>query len=127
MKTVIVVSVLMLCLFGVMTSPAAAQAIGPICLRIIEFQEVAQFFALLTGGGQLILTGESITFGDAYSGSGYLSGSDFVFSVMSGLLPGLLEGVINLGTQQGFGSVTFADSGSIQNLTYATFSPPCNQ
>ncbi len=125
MRTLIVVSTLVLGLFGLMTAPAAAQATGPICLRIVEFDEVAQFFALATGGGQLVLTGENITFGDAYSGAGYLIGNDFVFSVVSGLLPGLLEGVINLGSRQGFGSITFADTGKIESVTYATFAPPC--
>ena len=125
MKTLIVVSTLALSLFGLMTAPVAAQATGPFCLRIVEFDEVAQFFALATGGGQVILTGENITFGDAYSGAGYLTGNDFVFSAVSGLLPGLLEGVINLGSNQGFGSVTFADTGKIESVTYATFAPPC--
>ncbi len=103
MKTLIVVSTLALSLFGLMTAPVAAQATGPFCLRIVEFDEVAQFFALATGGGQVILTGENITFGDAYSGAGYLIGSDFVFSAVSGLLPGLLEGVINLGSNRASG------------------------
>jgi len=125
MKTLIVASTLVLCLLGLMTAPAAAQATGPICLRIVEFDEIAQFFALATGGGQLILTGENITFGDAYSGAGYLIGSDFVFSAVSGLLPGLLEGVINLSTGQGFGSITFTDTGQIESVTYTTFAPPC--
>jgi hypothetical protein len=125
MKTLIVVSALALSLVGVMTAPAAAQATGPFCLRIVEFDEVAQFFALATGGGQVILTGENITFGDAYSGAGYQIGGDFVFTAVSGLLPGVLEGVIRLGTGQGFGSITFSDTGVIQNVTYATFPPPC--
>lgn len=125
MKTLIVVSTLTLSLLGLTTPPAAAQATGPICLRIVEFDEITQFFALATGGGQLILTGESLTFGDAYSGAGYLIANDFVFSAASGLLPGLLEGVISLSTGQGFGSVTFADTGTIVNLTYTIFAPPC--
>ena len=62
MKTLIVVSALALSLLGLMTAPAAAQASGPFCLRIVELEEVAQFFALATGGGQVILTGENITF-----------------------------------------------------------------
>ena len=125
MKTLIVVSTLALSLLGLRTAPVAAQATGPFCLRIVEFDEVAQFFVLATGGGQVILTGENITFGDAYSGAGYVIGSDFVFSAVSGLLPGLLEGVINLGSNKGFGSVTFSDTGKIESVTYATFSPPC--
>jgi hypothetical protein len=125
MKTLIVVSALALSLLGLMTAAAAAQATGPFCLRIVEFDEVAQFFALATGGGQVILTGENISFGDAYSGAGYLIGGDFVFTAVSGLLPGVLEGVILLRTGQGFGSITFSDSGTVQNVTYATFPPPC--
>jgi hypothetical protein len=125
MKALIVVSLLGFCLLGVMTASASAQAIGPSCLNIAEFAEVAQFFALPTGGGQLILTGQSLTFGDAYTGSGYLVGSDFTFSVASGLLPGLLEGVLNLSTGQGVGSVTFADTNEIQALTYSLSPPPC--
>jgi hypothetical protein len=125
MKTLIVASTLAVGLLLLVAAPAAAQATGPICLRIVEFDEVAQFFALATGGGQLILTGENITFGDAYSGAGYLIDSDFVFSVVSGLLPGLLEGVVNLSTGQGFGSITFADTGQIESVTYTSFGPPC--
>ena len=125
MKTLIVVSALALSLLGLRTAPAAAQAAGPFCLRIVEFAEVAQFFVLPTAGGHVILTGENISFGDAYSGAGYVTGNDFVFSAVSGLMPGVLEGVIHLGTGQGFGSVTFGDTGQIQNVTYATFSPPC--
>src|SRR5262245_6768318 len=125
MRTWILVSTLALSLLGLMTPPAAAQAVGPFCLRIVEFDEVAQFFVLPTAGGQVILTGENISFGDAYSGAGYVTGNDFVFSAVSGLLPGVLEGIIRLGTDHGFGSVTFSDTGTIQNVTYATFSPPC--
>jgi hypothetical protein len=124
MKALIVVSLLGFCLLGVMTASASAQAIGPSCLNIAEFAEVAQFFALPTGGGQVILTGQSLTFGDAYTGSGYLVGSDFTFSVASGLL-GLMEGVLNLSTGQGVGSVTFADTNEIQPLTYSLSAPPC--
>jgi hypothetical protein len=72
-----------------------------------------------------ILTGESITFGDAYTGSGYAVGNEFVFTLASGLLPGVLEGVLNLNTGKGFGSVTYADTGEIQTLSYSAFSPPC--
>ena len=35
---------------GVMTTPAEAQAAGPICLQVVEFGEIAEFFALPTGG-----------------------------------------------------------------------------
>ncbi len=125
MKTLIVVSALALSLLGLMTAPAAAQASGPFCLRIVELEEVAQFFALATGGGQVILAGENITFRRCVRGAGYLTGNNFVFSAVSGLLPGILEGVIHLGTGQGFGSITFSDTRVIQSVSYATFPPPC--
>jgi hypothetical protein len=125
MKTLIAVSLLAFCGVGVMTAPVAAQVSGPHCLFITELEEVAQFFALPTAGGQAILTGQSITFEDAYTGSGYIRGNDFIFSLASGLLPGLLEGIVNLTTGQGLGSITFADTGEIQSLTYSTFAPPC--
>jgi len=125
MKTLIAVSLLVFGLLGVMTDRAAAQASGPTCLHIVELEEIAQFFSLGTGGGQAILTGESITFGDAYTGSGYVVGNEFVFSLASGLLPGVLEGVLSLSTGKGFGSVTYADTGEIQTLSYSAFSPPC--
>ena len=47
------------------------------------------------------------------------------FSLASGLLPGLLEGVINMNTGKGSGSVTCSDTGKIETLTYSAFSPPC--
>jgi hypothetical protein len=125
MKTLIVVSLLAFCVLGVMTAPAAAQAAGPFCLQMVEFGEVAEFFALATGGGQLILTGKSLTFGDAYSGAGYVDGSDFVFTLKSGLLPGIMEGTLALGTGQGLGSITFVDTNEIQGLTFKFFTPPC--
>jgi hypothetical protein len=125
MKALIAVSLLVFCVFGVMTAPATAQAAGPFCLQIVEFGEVAEFFALATGGGQLILTGKSLTFGDAYSGSGYLEGGDFAFTLTSGLLPGVLEGAITLGTGAGLGSITFIDTSEIQALTFKFFAPPC--
>jgi hypothetical protein len=125
MKALIVVSLLALCLLGLMTASASAQAGGPVCLRIIEFDEIAQFFFLPTGGGQVVLTGMSVTFGDAYSGSGYVSGNEFTFSLSSGLLPGLLEGVVNLASNEGAGSATFADTGDNLPLTYSISSPPC--
>jgi hypothetical protein len=121
----ILVCALTVCLLGAIITPAAAQVGGPRCLRMVEFEEIAQFFTLPTGGGQYILTGQSLTFGDAYSGSGYLTAGRFVFSFASGLLPGLLEGVINVGTGQGSGSVTFSDTGEIRALNYVLFSPPC--
>ena len=125
MKALILVGSLTVCLLGAMMTPAAAQVGGPRCLRIVEFQEVAQFFTLPTGGGQFILTGQSVTFGDAYTGSGYLASGNFVFTFASGLLPGLFEGIINVSTGQGSGSATFSDTGKIQFLTYKLFSPPC--
>jgi hypothetical protein len=51
-------------------------------------------------------------------------GNEFVFSLASGLLPGVLEGVLNMTTGKGFGSVTYADTGEIQTLSYSAFSPP---
>jgi len=125
MKALILVGSLTVCLLGAMTIPAAAQVGGPRCLRIVEFEEVAQFFTLPTGGGQFILTGQSLTFGDAYTGSGYLAAGNFVFSFASGLLPGLFEGIINVSTGQGSGSVTFSDNNEIRSVSYALFSPPC--
>ena len=125
MKTLIAVSVLAFGLLVAATERAEAQATGPTCLHIVEFEEIAQFFALGTGGGQAVLTGESITFGDAYTGSGYAKGNEFIFSLASGLLPGVLEGVLNLTTGKGFGSVTYADNGEIQSLSYSAFAPPC--
>lgn len=125
MKTLIAVSLLVFGLLGVMTDRAAAQASGPMCLQIVELKEITRFFSLPTGGGQAILTGESLTYGDAYTGSGYVVGNEFVFSLASGLLPGVLEGVLSLDTGKGFGSVTYADTGEIQTLSYAAFSPPC--
>jgi hypothetical protein len=124
MKALIVVSLLVFLVLG-MSAPGVAQVSGPRCLQIVEFTEVAQFFTLPTGGGQFILTGQSLTFGDAYTGSGYLAGGDFVFTFASGLLPGLFEGTINVSTGQGSGSATFSDSGKIQFLTYKLFPPPC--
>jgi hypothetical protein len=113
------------CLLGVMTVDAAAQASGPSCLRIVEFGEVGQFFLLPTGGGQAILTGQSLTFGDAYSGSGYLLDSDFIFTLVSGRLPGVLEGILHLDTGEGAGTVTYADTRETQALRLAVFPPPC--
>jgi hypothetical protein len=125
MKVMIVMSLVAFCVLGVMTAPAAAQATGPFCLQIVEFGEVAEFFALPTGGGQLILTGKSLTFGDAYSGAGYAEGNDFVFTLTTGLLPGVMEGAINVGTGDGLGSITFVDTSEIQALTFKSFGPPC--
>jgi hypothetical protein len=125
MKALIVVSLLASCLLWVRTAPVAAQASGPTCLRIVEFEEVLQVFALPTGGGQFILTGASLTFGDAFTGSGYVAGSDFIFSLASGFLPGFLEGVLSLNTGKGFGSATFADSGETESLRYSIFELPC--
>lgn len=125
MKVLSAVSLLAFCVLGVMTAPAAAQVIGPVCLEIVEFEELAQVFALPTADGQVILTGQSLTFGDAYSGSGYVSDSSFTFTLASGLLPGLLEGVIDLSTNQGTGTVTFADTGETQTLTYAITLQAC--
>ena len=127
MKTLIVVSVLVfaVAVLGVMTAPAEAQAAGPICLQVVEFGEIAEFFALPTGGGQLILTGKSLTFGDAYSGAGYVEGSDFAFTLTSGLLPGIMEGALNTSTGNGLGSITFVDTNEIQTLTFKFFAPPC--
>jgi len=125
MKALIVMGTLCVCLLGAMTVPRAAEAAGPQCLRIVEFGEVAQFFTLPAGGGQFILTGQSLTFGDAYTGSGYLTPGDFVFTLASGLLPGVLEGILTLGTGKGTGSVTFADTGEIRALNYVLFAPPC--
>lgn len=125
MKTLIVVMLLAFCLLTVMTSRVSAQASGPTCLHIVEFEEIVRIFALPTGGGQFILTGESLTFGDAFTGSGYMAGNDFIFSLASGLLPGLLEGALNLKTGNGSGSATFADTGEIHTLRYASSGASC--
>jgi hypothetical protein len=125
MRTLILVGSFAFFLLGAMMTPAAAQVGGPRCLRIVEFDEVAQFFTLPTGGGQFILTGQSLTFGDAYTGSGYLAAGNFVFSFASGLLPGLFEGILDVTTGEGNGSVTFSDNNEIRPLSYVLFSPPC--
>jgi hypothetical protein len=64
----------------------------------LEFAEAVQLFALSTGGGQFILAGKSLTYGDAYSGSGYVDGASLAFSFFSGLLPGMLQGTLTLAT-----------------------------
>jgi hypothetical protein len=126
MKTLIVVSVLAFCVLGAMMTPVAAQqATGPICLEIVEFAEVVELFVLSTGGGQLILTGKSLTYGDAYSGAGYVEGPDVFFTFFSGLLPGMLQGKLTIDTGDGIGTVVFADTNQIENLTFKSFAPPC--
>jgi hypothetical protein len=126
MKTLIVVSLLAFCVLGAMMTPVAAQqSTGPICLQIQEFVEVVEFFVLSTGGGQLILTGKSLTYGDAYSGSGYIDGPDFFFTFFSGLMPGMLQGTIKISTGAGIGTVVFLDNNQIRELTFKSFPPPC--
>lgn len=125
MKTLIAVSLLAFCVLNAIAAPAVAQVMGPVCLRIGEFGEIAQFFALPTDGGHMILTGQSLTSGGAYSGSGYVAGTDFTFTLTSGLLPGVMEGVLNLDTGEGVGTVTYADTNAVQPLSYSSFPPPC--
>ena len=126
MKTLIVVSLLACCVLGVMMTPVAAQqATGPVCLQIVEFAEAVEFFVLSTGGGQLILTGKSVTYGDAYSGAGYIEGGNVFFTFFSGLLPGMLQGSLKLATGDGIGTVIYADNNEIQELTFKSFAPPC--
>ena len=126
MKTLIVVSLLAFCVLGAMMTPVAAQqATGPRCLQIVEFAELVEFFVLPTGGGQLILTGKSLTYGDAYSGSGYVDGPDVAFTFFRGLLPGMLQGSIKISTGDGIGTVIYADNNQIQELTFKSFAPPC--
>ena len=126
MKTLIGVSLLAVCVLGAMVTPVAAQqAIGPVCLQIVEFAELVEFFVLPTGGGQLILTGKSLTYSDAYSGSGYVDGINFFFTFFSGSLPGLLTGVLIKNTGDGIGAVTYADNDQIQELSFKAFGPPC--
>jgi hypothetical protein len=126
MKTPIVVSLLAFCVLGATMTPVAAQqAIGPICLQIVEFAEVVEFFVLPTGGGQMMLTGKSLTYVDTYSGSGYIDGKFLTFTVFSGLLPGMLGGILDITTGDGFGAVTFADNNQTQDLEFKSFAPPC--
>jgi hypothetical protein len=125
MKSLIVVSLLALVVLGSMTPVTAQQATGPSCLQIVEFAEVVEFFVLRTGGGQLILTGKSLTYGDAYSGAGYIDGADVNFTFFSGLLPGMLQGSLKLATGEGIGTVVYADNNQIQELTFKSFAPPC--
>jgi hypothetical protein len=126
MKTLIVVSVLAFCVLGATTTPVAAQqASGPRCLQIVEFAELVELFVLPTGGGQFILTGKSLTYGDSYSGSLYVEGTEVLFTVFSGLLPGMLSGTLTIATGDGFGAVIFADTNQIQELTFKSFAPPC--
>jgi hypothetical protein len=126
MKTPIVVSLLAFCVLGATMTPVAAQqAIGPVCLQIVEFAEVVEFFALPTGGGQMILTGKSLTYSDAYSGSGYVDDINVFFTFSSGSLPGLLAGVLIKNSGDGIGSVTYADNNQVQLLSFKTFAPPC--
>jgi hypothetical protein len=126
MKMLIVVSLLASGVLGATLTPVAAQqAIGPSCLQIVEFAELVEFFVLPTGGGQLILTGKSLTYGDAYSGSGYLAGPDVNFTFFSGLLPGMLQGTIKIATGNGIGTVVYADNNQIQELTFKSSAPPC--
>ena len=126
MKTLIVVSLLAFCVLGAMMTPVAAQqATGPICLQIVEFAEVVELFALPTGGGQMILTGRSLTYNDAYTGSGYVEGINVIFTLVSGSLPGMLSGVIIKDTGDGIAGVTFADNNQTQLVALKSFAPPC--
>src|SRR5262245_58133343 len=107
MKTLIGVSLLAFCVLGAMMTPVAAQqAVGPFCLQIVEFAEVVELFVLPTGGGQMILTGRSRTYVDTYSGSAYLDGKFLTFTIFSGLLPGMLGGILDTTSGDGFGAVT---------------------
>lgn len=126
MKTPIVVSLLAFCVLGATMTPVAAQqAIGPFCLQIVEFAEVVEFFVLPTGGGQMMLTGKSLTYVDTYSGSAYSDGKFVTFTVFSGLLPGMLGGILEISRGDGFGAVTFADNNQTQDLEFKSFAPPC--
>jgi hypothetical protein len=123
-----VASVLAFCVLGATMTPVAAQqAIGPVCLQIVEFAEVVELFVLPTGGGQAILTGKSLTYEDTYSGSVHstLGGEFLTFTFFSGLLPGMLGGILQVTTGDGFGIVTFADNNQTQNLEFKAFAPPC--
>jgi hypothetical protein len=128
MKTPIVASLLALCVLGATMTPVAAQqASGPVCLQIVEFAEVIELFVLPTGGGQAILTGKSLTFEDSYSGSAavILDGEFITFTAVNGFLPGMLGGILQTTTGDGFGTVTFADNNQTQNLEFKAFAPPC--
>jgi hypothetical protein len=89
----------------------------------VEFAELLELFVLPTGGGQFILTGKSPTYGDSYSASLYVEGTEVLFTAFSGLLPGMLSGTLTIGN--GFGAVIVVDTNQIQELTLKSFAPPC--
>jgi hypothetical protein len=125
MKTPITVTVLVLLAAGPLVGAAAAQAASPFCLYVTAFDEHVEMFALPIGGGQYVLTGRSLTFGDAYSGSGYAEGDLAEISLVSGLAPATVQATLALSTGGGDGFITFLDSGDIVDTGYEAYSPPC--
>lgn len=125
MKAAIIVTMLVVLAAGPVVDGAAAQVVGPFCLYVTAFDEHVEMFALPTAGGQYILTGRSLTFGDAYSGSGYAEGDLAEISLVSGLAPATVQATLALGTGSGSGFMTFLDNGEIVDTGYEMYPSPC--
>jgi hypothetical protein len=125
MKTVITMTMLVLLAAGPLVGAASAQAVIPFCLFGVAFDEHVEMFALPTGGAQYVLTGRSLTFGDAYSGSGYAEGDLAEISLVSAFAPATVQATLTLSTGIGNGFITLLDIGEIVDTAYELYAPPC--
>lgn len=102
MRSALVIVVLLA--LAVVAGPApamAADAFGPFCFQISGFSDILKLrFTPVTQTGaasvDFLITGTNTGNNRAISGSGFISGSDFIFQTITGL--GTSQSVLNYGT-----------------------------
>jgi hypothetical protein len=120
---------------GLGAAPAAADPVGPVCLQRTPFGETLELFVQAGGGSNFLLSGRlgPAATGVPVSGSGYIAGNSFRFS-LSGHSPNsggrlqITDGALDLTTLGGTGRCyTIGTPGGCgAGITVTYTSVPCS-
>lgn len=129
MRVLLVAAVLTYGVLGLSPLEATADPAGPFCLERGPMGDVLELFILPSGGPNFLISGRigQAASGVPLSGSGYITGNSFRFS-LSGQAPSaaarlfVADGVFNLTTNTGTGECyTIGTSGGCGNGTAVTY------
>jgi hypothetical protein len=135
MRVLPIVLLLIQGLLGLTAGASAAEPVGPVCLERSPFGEILELFVQPSGGPNFLISGRigSAETGVPISGSGYVTGGSFRFS-LSGQAPdiagrllvtdGLFDAATNTATGRCYTIGTPIGCGSGTPVTYTTVACP---
>lgn len=116
MRRTLVAAVLLAVLPTINQAPAeAADPLGPFCVTLDVFADRLEIFALPNGAGQFLLSVRNVDFPNAYVGNATVSGSDLIFTFVSGQVfeagAVTFSGTLDLATLTGVGKCVILPAG----------------